>query len=225
MTEVDIFREVVLFYLGSIPVTRTMLTSAVVSAMLVTVAAILRFAVQRRPGTELGIVGELAVGWVDRLVEGIVGHRSPTLAVFSGTLFYFIAGCAVVGQLPGVRTPTSDVVATSALAFLVFLAVPVSGIRTKGLAGYVRSYMRPNPFLFPLHVLSELSRTFALSVRLFGNMMSGQLIVALLVALAGLFVPMPLMALDLLIGVLQAYIFAVLATVYIGAAIRIGEES
>jgi F-type H+-transporting ATPase subunit a len=110
------------------------------------------------------------------------------------------------------------------LAIIVFAAVPVSGIYSQGLRGYLRSYVRPNVLMLPLHIMSEISRTFALSVRLFGNMMSGQLIVGLLVALAGVFVPMPLMALDLLIGILQAYIFAVLATVYVGAAIRIGEE-
>jgi F-type H+-transporting ATPase subunit a len=89
----------------------------------------------------------------------------------------------------------------------------------------MKHYLRPNPLLFPLELLSEVSRTFALSLRLFGNMMSGHLIVALLVALAGVVVPIPLMALDLLIGLLQAYIFAVLATVYIGAAIRVGEAA
>ena len=91
------------------------------------------------------------------------------------------------------------------------------------MGGYLTDYVRPNPLLFPLHVISELSRTVALALRLFGNMMSGHLVVALLVALAGLFVPVPLMALDLLIGLLQAYIFTVLACVYIGAAIRVGE--
>ena len=88
----------------------------------------------------------------------------------------------------------------------------------------MRHYLQPSPLLVPLELLSEVSRTLALSLRLFGNMMSGHLIVALLVALAGVVVPIPLMALDLLIGLLQAYIFAVLATVYIGAAIRVGED-
>jgi F-type H+-transporting ATPase subunit a len=89
----------------------------------------------------------------------------------------------------------------------------------------MQHYLRPSPLLLPLELLSEVSRTLALSLRLFGNMMSGHLIVALLVALAGVVVPIPLMALDLLIGLLQAYIFAVLATVYIGAAIRVGEDA
>ena len=105
------------------------------------------------------------------------------------------------------------------------VAVPMAGISTRGLGGYMRHYLRPSPLLLPLELLSEVSRTLALSLRLFGNMLSEHLIVALLVALAGVVVPIPLMALDLLIGLLQAYIFAVLATVYIAAAIRVGEDA
>jgi F-type H+-transporting ATPase subunit a len=101
--------------------------------------------------------------------------------------------------------------------------VPIAGIRAQGPRAYFKHYFRPNPVLFPLHVVSELSRTVALALRLFGNMMSGHLIVALMVVLVGFLVPVPLMVLDLLIGFLQAYIFTILACVYIGAAIRVGE--
>lgn len=121
--------------------------------------------------------------------------------------------------------PTADLPAAAALATLVFAAVPVAGVRARGLGGYLRHYLRPTPILFPLHVISELSRTVALALRLFGNMMSGHLVVALIVALVGVLVPVPLMALDLLIGLLQAYIFTILTAVYIGAAARVGEQS
>jgi F-type H+-transporting ATPase subunit a len=126
--------------------------------------------------------------------------------------------------LPGVTPPTASLAATSALAVVVLLAVPVMGIRARGLRGYLRDYFQPNPLFAPLHLISELSRTLALSMRLFGNMMSGHLVVALLVALTGFLVPTPMMALDVLIGLLQAYIFAILATVYVGAALRAGGE-
>lgn len=145
------------------------------------------------------------------------------VTVFAGSLFAFISACAVAGQLPSVRAPTASLSTTSALAILVFLAVPWAGIHARGWKAYVRGYFRPFFLFLPLHLISEFSRTLALALRLFGNMMSGHLIVALLVALAGLLVPAPLMALDLLIGLLQAYIFTILACVYIGAAIRVGE--
>jgi F-type H+-transporting ATPase subunit a len=219
-----VFGDPVVFRLGPMPVTQTTLTALAVSVVLVLVALLLRRAALQRPDSLRAVVAHLAVEFPGALVRQIVGRPIPWLATFAGSLFYFLAACAVAGQLPHVRTPTSNLAITSALAVLVFLVVPVAGIRAKGLWGYLRHYLRPSPLMLPFELMSEVSRTFALSVRLFGNMLSGYLIVALLVALAGMFVPMPLMALDLLIGFLQAYIFAVLSIVYIGAALRAGEE-
>jgi F-type H+-transporting ATPase subunit a len=179
--------------------------------------------VRQRPQGTPAALALLTVGWLDGLVRDVAGRPEPRLVTLSGSLFLFIAACNLSGQLPGVRPPTASLATTSALALIVFFAVPVAGIRARGLRGYLLGYFRPNPLLAPLHIISELSRTLALSVRLFGNMMSGHLIVVLLVALTGFLVPMPLMALEVLIGLLQAYIFAVLATVYVGAAIRAGE--
>jgi F-type H+-transporting ATPase subunit a len=224
-TPISVFGDPVIFAIGPIPLTRTTLTSFAVSIALVVVAAILGRAVRARPRGILGIVAEIAVQFPEKLVTDIVGRAVPWLAVFGGSLFYFLSACSVAGQLPGVRTPTSNLAITSALAVLVFVTVPAAGIRARGVRGYLRHYIRPSPLMLPFELMSEISRTFALSVRLFGNMLSGYLIVALLVALAGVFVPMPLMALDLLIGLLQAYIFAVLSIVYIGAALRAQEES
>jgi F-type H+-transporting ATPase subunit a len=219
----QIFTERVLVRLGPVPITVTMLSSAATTLMLVLAAALLARAVVRRPAGRLAAAGRLTHGFLADLVTGTVGHPTPVLEVFAGSLFLFICGASILGQLPGVAAPTSNLAATSALAVLVFLAVPVAGVRARGLSGYLGHYFRPNPLLFPLHLISEISRTLALALRLFGNMMSGHLVVALFVALAGLFVPVPLMALDLLIGFLQAYIFTVLACVYVGAAIRVGE--
>ena len=223
--EVTVFGDPIVFWWGPLPVTRAAVTSLAVSVAVIVAAVVLRHAASRRPDTHLAILAELAVRWPEQLVTDIVGRSVPWLAVFSGTLFYLLAASAVAGQLPEVRTPTSNLAVTSALAVLVFLTVPVAGIRAQGLKGYFAHSLRPSPLMLPLEVMSELSRTFALAVRLFGNMLSGYLIVALVVALVGVFIPMPLMALDLLIGLLQAYIFAVLSTVYIGAALRLREES
>ena len=221
--ESQIFGETVVFTLAGVPVTGTMLTSAAVSLALVAFALALRVGLKRSPAGTLAALALLTVEWLDRLVRDIAGRADPALVTLSGSLFLFIAACNLSGQLPGVRPPTASLATTSALAVIVFLAVPLAGIRARGLRGYLLGYLRPNPLLAPLHIISEFSRTLALSMRLFGNMMSGHLIVVLLVALTGFLVPVPLMALDLLIGLLQAYIFAILATVYVGAAIRAGE--
>jgi F-type H+-transporting ATPase subunit a len=220
----QIFGESLIFSLGPVPVTATMLTSLVISLVLVALALVLRTGLKRSPAGTPAALALLTIEWLDRLVCDVAGRAEPALVTLAGSLFLFIAACNLSGQLPGVRPPTASLATTSALAVIVFLAVPVAGIRARGVRGYLMGYLRPNPLLAPLHVLSELSRTLALSMRLFGNMMSAHLIVALLVALTGFLVPMPLMALDVLIGLLQAYIFAILATVYVGAAIRAGES-
>lgn len=224
MNRIDIFHNRVLLEIGPLPITTTILTTLGVTLALIVTAAVLRTAVLHRPYSSLAILATMACEWLEALVNDIVGRAVPWLVTFAGSLFFFIAGCNIAGQLPGIETPAANLATTSALAILVFLTVPIAGIYTQGLGPYFKHYLQPNPLLFPLELLSEVSRTFALSLRLFGNMMSGHLIVALLVALAGVIVPIPLMALDLLIGLLQAYIFTVLATVYIGAAIRVGEE-
>lgn len=221
----QIFSEPVLVQLGPVPLTRTIVTSFVTSVLLVGLGIVLARAVARRPDTRLAAAGRFVYSFIHDLVEDAAGRPSPAIEVFAGTLFLFIAGAAVLGQFPGTPAPTSNVAATSALAVLVFIAVPFVGISARGPLGYFKHYLQPNPLLFPLHLVSELSRTVALALRLFGNMMSGHLVVALIVALVGPLVPVPLMALDLLIGLLQAYIFTVLACVYLGAATRVGESA
>jgi F-type H+-transporting ATPase subunit a len=219
-----IFGDPILFHIGPVPVTETMVTSTVVTAILVALAILLRRLVRSHPEHWLATIAFMTVESFDALVEEIVGRRHQVVSTLSGSLFLFIAACNIAGQFPGVHPATGSLATTSALAVVVFLSVPIAGIGTNGFWAYLKHYFRPNPLLMPLHVISELSRTLALAVRLFGNIMSGHLVVGLLVALAGFLVPTPIMALDLLIGLLQAYIFAILSTVYIGAAISAGEE-
>jgi F-type H+-transporting ATPase subunit a len=218
-----LFGESVVFLLGPVPVTVTMLTSLAISLLLVAGAYGLARRVRYAPNGTAAALALLTVEWLDQLVRDVTGRAEPALVALSGSLFVFIAACNLSGQLPGVGPPTASLATTSALAVVVFLAVPIAGVRAHGLRGHLLGYFRPNPLFAPLHVISELSRTLALSVRLFGNIMSGHLVVALLVALTGFLVPMPLMALEVLIGLLQAYIFAILATVYVGAALRAAE--
>ncbi|MFH5834281.1 F0F1 ATP synthase subunit A [Halalkalibaculum sp. DA384] len=144
---------------------------------------------------------------------------------FIGTLFLFIVVSNMIDVVPGVTAPTASLSTASALATLVFFAVPVFGIMRQGIKGYLRQYIKPTPFMLPFNIIGEISRTVALAIRLFGNIMSGSLIVAILLSLAPLFFPVAMQAFGLLIGVIQAYVFAILALVYIASGQRAGPES
>lgn len=148
-----------------------------------------------------------------------VSHRDPGHHLpFVGTLFVFIAVANLLAIIPVYRPPTGSLSTTTALAICVFIAVPAYGIAEKGLLGYLRDYLRPTPFMLPFNVIGEVSRTIALAVRLYGNIMSGTMIVAILLSITPFFFPIVMQALGLLTGMIQAYIFAVLAMVYIASA-------
>jgi F-type H+-transporting ATPase subunit a len=142
---------------------------------------------------------------------------------FVGTLFLFIGVCNILSIVPGFDPPTGSLSTTAALATCVFVAVPLYGIAHQGLS-YFTQYIKPSVFMLPFNVMGELSRTLALAVRLFGNVMSGSMIAGILLAIAPLVFPIVMQALGLLTGLIQAYIFAILAMVYIAAATRIQED-
>jgi F-type H+-transporting ATPase subunit a len=146
--------------------------------------------------------------------------RSDDYLPFIGTLFLFIAVSNELHIVPGWHAPTGSLSTTVALALCVAVSVPLFGIRNAGLKTYLHHYLSPVFFMAPIHMVSEVSRTIALAVRLFGNMMSGSMVVAMLLVIAPLFVPVLIQVLDLIIGLIQAYIFSILAMVYIAAAIR-----
>jgi F-type H+-transporting ATPase subunit a len=139
---------------------------------------------------------------------------------FLGTLFLFVAVANFFTVIPGYKPPTGSLSTTAALAFCVFIAVPLFGIREQGLGGYLRTYAAPTFLMLPFNIISELSRTLALAVRLFGNMMSGVMIIGILLTITPYFFPVVMTALGLLTGMVQAYIFSILAAVYIAAATR-----
>jgi F-type H+-transporting ATPase subunit a len=142
---------------------------------------------------------------------------------FVGTLFLFIGVCNILGIVPGFEPPTGSLSTTAALAACVFVAVPLYGIAHQGLS-YFAQYIKPSVFMLPFNIMGELSRTLALAVRLFGNVMSGTMIAAILLAVAPLVFPILMQALGLLTGLIQAYIFAILAMVYIAAATRVQQH-
>jgi len=134
------------------------------------------------------------------------------------TLFLFLVIANLSAAVPGLKAPTAHLETPAALALVVFLSTHYFGIRARGWRPYLRHYTQPSLLLTPLNALAELTRTFSLMIRLFGNMMSHELVISIIAVLAGLLVPVPFLALGLLIGLIQAYIFTVLASVYIGAA-------
>jgi len=150
-----------------------------------------------------------------------VGLRHPEKYLgFLGTLFLFVAAAAVCTVIPGYEPPTASLSTTVALALSVFVAVPLFGIEEQGLGGYLKSYVEPTFIMLPFNIISELSRTLALAVRLFGNMMSGAMIVGILLTITPFIFPIVMTGLGLLTGMVQAYIFSILAAVYIAAATR-----
>ena len=151
-----------------------------------------------------------------------VGLKHPEKYLgFLGTLFLFVAMASLFTIVPGYEPPTGSLSTTAALAICVFVAVPLYGIEESGLAEYLRAYLKPTVFMLPFNIISELSRTLALAVRLFGNMMSGTMILAILLTITPFLFPIVMSALGLLTGMVQAYIFSILATVYIAAATRV----
>jgi len=150
-----------------------------------------------------------------------VGLRNPEKYIgFLGTLFLFVATAALCTVIPGYEPPTGSLSTTAALAICVLIAVPMFGIEDQGLGGYLKSYMEPTFIMLPFNIISEVSRTLALAVRLFGNMMSGAMIIAILLTITPFLFPVLMTLLGLLTGMVQAYIFSILATVYIAAAMH-----
>ncbi len=208
----------VVFHLGPMAITKPVVTTWVIMA---TVALACRLATRRlqlRPSTVQVLLEVLVTGIAGQIEEVIRKDARPFLPLL-GTLFIYLVVANLSGLVPGVEAPTSKLETPVALGLIVFFSVHYFGVRARGAREYLASFAEPKLIMLPLNILSELTRTFSLMVRLFGNVMSGEFVIAMVIALAGLFVPLPLMILELLIGVVQAYIFSILATVFIGAAV------
>lgn len=166
----------------------------------------------------------LVVGIRDQIRE-VTGQAPDRFLPFVGTLFLFIVVSNLLVVVPGYQPPTGSLSTTAALALCVCVSVPVYGVADRGVRGYLRTYLKPHPLMLPFNVLGELTRTVALAVRLFGNVMSGSMVAATVLAIAPLFFPVLLNVLGLLIGVIQAYIFSILALVFIASATHGRQES
>ena len=163
---------------------------------------------------------EIVVTAIEKQIEDVGLSQPQKYIGFLGTLFLFIAFSSLCTVIPGYQTPTGSLSTTAALALSVFVAVPFFGIEEQGVGNYLKSYLKPTVIMLPFNVISELSRTLALAVRLFGNMMSGAMIIGILLTITPFLFPIVMTALGLLTGMVRAYIFSILAAVYIAAATR-----
>lgn len=163
---------------------------------------------------------ESLVVFIVTQIEEATQQKAGRYFPFISTLFLFITFSNVIGVIPGVHSPTASLTTTAALAFSVFVAIPIFGVSARGFKDYYSQYVKPTPLMLPFNIIGELSRTLALAIRLFGNIMSGSLIVAILLSLSPLFFPVVMQAFGLVIGVIQAYVFSILALVYIASATR-----
>jgi F-type H+-transporting ATPase subunit a len=213
--------SIILWRYGPVVLNATILFTWVVMALLVGVSllATRNLSVSPRISRWQNFM-EIVVSYIRGQVRDISRQDPDPFIPFLGTLYLFIALANFLFIVPGYHAPTESLYTTGALAISVFFAVPGFGIARQGVAGYLRHYLRPTVLMLPFNIIGEFSRTLALAMRLFGNMMSETLTGALLISFTPLVLPVVMQAFGLLIGQIQAYIFAVLATVYISAAVR-----
>jgi F-type H+-transporting ATPase subunit a len=206
----------VIFYLFGLPITDTIVSTWVMMAVLITAAFIIR---KYAPH-----IGEFIIEMINSIVASVMPEDARVIKFlpFLGTLALFLVLGNIFSIFPLMVSPTANINTTFALAMLVFFAVHYYGVREKGLWRYIKDTATPI-FVFPLEIISQLSRTLSLTIRLFGNIISTDLVVAIIFSLIPFIVPLPLMVLGMLTGVLQAYIFTVLASLYIASAIEISD--
>ena len=217
--------QIVILKIGPISITATLLYTWLVMCVLVISSLLATY--RLKPLVQVsrfqGFM-ELVVSIIRSQIAELGAKTPERYIAFIGTLFLFILVSNVLSVVPGFMPPTGSLNTSSALAACVFIAVPYYGIKERGVRQYLRNYIEPTPLMLPFNIIGELSRTLALAVRLFGNMMSGTLIVAILLSIVPLFFPVVMQLLGLVTGVIQAYIFAVLAMVYISSGLRAQEE-
>jgi len=207
------------FQVGPVTVTTTVVTTWCIMLVL----AVAAWATTRRLSLEPGrtqTVVEAVVSLFEQAIAAVLPDHAREILPFVGTLWLFLVVANLTGVIPGLNSPTADLSATAALAVLVFVSVHAYGLRIQGVRQYLSHYLRPNPVLLPFHIVSEITRTLALAVRLFGNMMSLELAALLVLLVAGFLVPVPVLMLHIIEALVQAYIFGMLALIYIGGSIQ-----
>ncbi len=218
--------ETVFWEYGFININLTLVTTWIIMLVLAGTS----WLITRRLKTDIHIsrwqcVLEMLVISINNQIKEIGLNNPGKYISFVGSLFLFIATANTCIIFPFYEPPTGSLSTTTALAISVFIAVPFFGIVENGIWGYLKSYFKPSVIMMPFHLISEFTRTLALAVRLFGNIMSGEMIVGILLSITPLIFPIAMKALGLLVGIVQAYIFSVLATVFIAAAVQETESA
>jgi F-type H+-transporting ATPase subunit a len=208
-----------LFHVGPIPIGAPVVVTWAIMAGLVAAGFLLSRRLTLRPDAKQAFI-ELVVETVDAQIRDTMRVEPGPYRAYVGSLFLFLLTANWSGLLPGIEPPTACLQTDAALAFLVFLSVIYFGVRSGGWRGYLSTFASPSPLMIPLNFIETVTRTFSLFVRLFGNVMSGVFVIGIVMSLAGLFVPIPLMALHMLTGAVQAYIFAILAMVFIAEGLE-----
>jgi len=209
----------VVWQLGAVSITGTVVTTWAIMAMLGLVAALLTRRLALRPGALQSAIEGMVVA-LEAAIAAVAPAYAQRMLPLIGTLWLFLVLANLAGLVPGVRSPTGDLSATTALALLVFLSVHWFGIRAQGLRAYLRHYLSPSPILLPFHLISEVTRTVALALRLFGNIMSLEMAALLILLVAGFLVPIPILMLHIIEALVQAYIFGMLALIYIAGGLE-----
>ncbi len=205
------------FTVGPVPITEPVVVTWGLMAVLTLASLIATRSLALSPNRYQSVL-ELVVGAIEGQIRGTMRATPRPYVPIIGTLFLFILVANWSSLIPGVDPPTAHIETDAALGLIVFASIIYFGIRGRGVEGYLKTFAEPSFVMIPLNLVETFTRTFSLIVRLFGNVMSGVFIIGIVLSLAGLLVPIPLMALELLIGAIQAYIFTVLAMVFIGSA-------
>lgn len=213
----------VLFHIGPVPITGPVVTSWVIIVVLTLASWLATRRLSLTPG-RLQTVLEMAIAVMEQQIRDTMRVSPKRYLPLIATLFIYILVANWSSIIPGVEPPTAHVETDAALGAIVFLAVILFGVWARGPFGYLKSFAEPTIFMLPLNFAESFTRVFSMIVRLFGNVMSGVFVIGVVLSLAGLLVPIPLMALDLLTGAIQAYIFTVLAMVLIGSAVSGAEN-
>jgi len=208
-----------LFRIGPLGITEPVVVSWAVMTVLGALSAAATRRLRLIPNTRTQAALELLVSTIDSQIGDTMQRDPAPFRALIGTIFLFVLVSNWSSLVPGVEPPTAHIETDAAMALIVFIATIVWGVRVRGVGGYLATFAEPSWVMVPLNIIEQFTRTFSLIVRLFGNVMSGVFIIGIILTLAGFLVPVPLMALDLLTGAVQAYIFAVLATVFIASAV------